>query len=141
MSTTSTELPARPAPKITPESQPYWDALREHRLVFQACGDCGKVRHYPRPLCDTCWSWRVQWVESSGRGHVHSWTVAHHPFHLAFKSLVPYPLVIVEMEEGVRVQAPWRAPLEALALELPVRVLFERVSDTLTLPAFEPLPI
>ena len=129
-------LPARPAPAITPESQPYWDALREHRLVFQACGDCGRLRHYPRPLCDACYSTRVAWRQSRGRGRVHSWTIAHHPFHLAFKSLVPYPLVIVDMEEGVRVQAPWRGATAALRLALPVEAVFERVSADLILPAF-----
>ncbi len=138
MNAYQTELPARPRPTPSPESQPYWDALGEHRLVFQGCADCGKLRHYPRPLCDACFSTRVAWHESSGRGQVHSWTVAHHPFHLAFKGLVPYPLITVDMEQGVRVQAPWRGPLDALRLALPVSVVFERVADDLTLPAFVP---
>lgn len=136
MSAQAHELPGRPLPAITPESRPYWDALNEHRLVFQACADCGTVRHYPRPLCAECFSLRVTWVESRGRGTVHSWTVAHHPFHLAFKGLVPYALVTVDMPEGVRVQAPWRGEVATLKLGLPVQVVFERVAPTLTLPAF-----
>ena len=138
MNSPSSELPARPRPRPTPASQPYWDALLGGRLVFQACADCGKRRHYPRPLCDACYSRRDTWVESSGRGRVHSWTIAHHPFHLAFKSMTPYALVTVEMEEGVRVQAPWRGAVAALRLELPVTAIFERVDAELVLPAFVP---
>lgn len=127
----------RPLPEPTAETQPYWAALREHRLVLQQCAACGSVRHYPRPLCDACYSDEVSWKESAGRGQVHSWTVAHHAFHPAFKSQTPYTLVTVELPEGVRLVAPWRGPQEGLKLGLPVRLLFEDVSPELTLPAFD----
>jgi len=39
--------PERPLPVPTRESQPYWDGLREGRLMLQHCAECGKVRHYP----------------------------------------------------------------------------------------------
>ncbi len=129
-------LPARPQPTPSEESQAYWDALREHRLVFQQCADCGKLRHYPRPMCDACYSMQVGWHESAGRGTVQSWTIAHHPFHLAFKSVVPYALVTVDMADGVRMHAPWRGAVQTLTLGLPVRVMFERIDEQLTLPAF-----
>ena len=129
-------LPARPQPTPSEESQPYWHALREHRLVFQQCADCGKQRHYPRPMCDACYSMNVRWHESSGRGTLQSWTIAHHPFHLAFKSAVPYALVTVDMHDGVRMHAPWRGSVAALMLGLPVRVVFEQIHQQLSLPAF-----
>ena len=132
----SNTLPARPRPKPSVESQPYWDALREHRLVFQQCADCGKLRHYPRPMCDACYSMEVAWHESAGHGTVQSWTIAHHPFHLAFKSAVPYALVTVAMDDGVRMHAPWRGAVDALTLGLAVRVVFERIAEELSLPAF-----
>lgn len=129
-------LPARPHPTPSEESLPYWQALREHRLVFQQCADCGKLRHYPRPMCDACYSMNVRWHESSGRGTLQSWTIAHHPFHLAFKSAVPYPLVTVDMDDGVRMHAPWRGSVAALTLGLAVRVVFEQIDQQLSLPAF-----
>ena len=129
-------LPARPQPTPSEESQPYWHALREHRLVFQQCAECGKLRHYPRPMCDACYSMNVRWQDSSGRGTLQSWTIAHHPFHLAFKNAVPYPLVTVAMDEGVRLHAPWRGSVDALTLGLPVRVVFEQIDQQLILPAF-----
>lgn len=127
-----------PLPTPTEDSEPYWAALREHRLVFQQCAACGKVRHYPRPLCDRCYNEEVIWRESAGRGVVESWTVAHHAFHPAFKDRTPYALVTVAMEDGVRVLGPWRGAQALLRLGLPVRVAFEEVTPALTVPAFEP---
>lgn len=132
----SNSLPERPQPAISVESQPYWQGLREHRLRFQQCAACGKLRHYPRPMCDACYSMEISWHESAGRGTVQSWTIAHHPFHLAFKSAVPYALVTVDMADGVRMHAPWRGAVETLALGLPVQVIFEKIDEQLTLPAF-----
>ena len=33
----------RPLPHpITPEARPYWEGLREHRLMLTRCLDCGR---------------------------------------------------------------------------------------------------
>ncbi len=131
-------LPTRPLPEPTPESQPFWDGLREHRLRFQQCAACGQLRHYPRPLCDRCYSAEIRWQESSGHGRIHSWTVAHHAFHPAFKRATPYALVTVELDDGVRMNAPWRGELATLKLEQPVQIVFEDIAEGLTLPACQP---
>ena len=41
-------------PQPTPDTQPYWDGLKAGTLRLQRCAGCGKVRHYPRPVCDAC---------------------------------------------------------------------------------------
>jgi uncharacterized OB-fold protein len=128
---------AKPVPEPSRESKPYWDALNERRLVIQQCAACGKLRHYPRPVCDACYSMEVSWRPASGRGCVHSWTVAHHPFHPGFKGEPPYVLATVELEEGVRMVAQLRGvPPDAVAVGLPVEVAFERATEELTLPVF-----
>jgi uncharacterized OB-fold protein len=128
---------AKPVPEPSRDSKPYWDALREGRLVIQACGACRKLRHYPRPVCDACYSMEVAWRQVSGRGRIHSWTVSHHPFHPGFKSELPYVLATVDLEEGVRMLAQLRgvAPDE-VQVGLPVEVAFERATEELTLPVF-----
>jgi uncharacterized protein len=127
----------KPVPEPTPESKPYWDGLNEGRLLLQACAGCGKVRHYPRPLCDACYSFQVRWIEAKGRGTVHSWTVTHHAFNPGFKAELPYVLATVDLDEGVRLQAPLRGVEgKDMAIGMPVRVIFERVKEGLTLPAF-----
>src|SRR5678816_4904029 len=90
-----TEAAAKPLPEPTRDSKPYWDGLNEGRLLLQQCAACMRIRHYPRPVCDACYSMEVAWIEASGRGRVHSWTVAHHPFHPGFKEELPYIVAIV----------------------------------------------
>ena len=130
---------AKPVPSPTADTQPYWDGLNAGRLLLQRCADCGRLRHYPRPVCDACFSLRAEWIEASGRGRVHSWTVTHHPFHPGFKPELPLTLVTVDLDEGVRMNAQLRK-LDAgeLHVGLPVRVAFERATEGLTLPVFEP---
>ena len=125
-------------PSPTPDTQPFWDGLMAGKLVLQACADCGKVRHYPRPMCDACWSMNAKWIEASGFGKVHSWTVSHYAFHPGFKGDLPYVLVTVDLDEGVRMNAQVRGIAEAdLRVGLLVKVGFDKVKDDLTLPVFE----
>jgi hypothetical protein len=126
-------------PTPTADTQPYWDGLNEGRLRLQCCADCGKLRHYPRPVCDACFSMNATWKDASGNGRVHSWTVTHHAFHPGWKADLPYTLVTVDLDEGVRMQAQLRR-LDAseLRIGLPVRVAYEKATEGLTLPVFEP---
>jgi uncharacterized OB-fold protein len=131
----SQTLPAKPMPEPSPETRPYWDGLAEGRLMLQRCGDCGRIRHYPRPMCSACHSMAIDWVEASGEATVHSWTVAHHPFHPAFRAELPYVLVTADLPEGVRMLAQLRdATAEALRPGLKLRIGFETNEAGLTLP-------
>lgn len=100
-------LPTKPIPQFNALSRPYWEAALEGRLMIQHCAACGKARHYPRLLCDACYSDAVEWKPSSGAGRVHSWTVAHHAFHAAFAAELPYTLVTVDLDEDVRALGLW----------------------------------
>jgi uncharacterized OB-fold protein len=122
-------------PEPTPDSAEYWRGLNEHKLLLQKCADCGAIRHYPRPMCPSCHSMECSWVEASGQGAVHSWTITHHAFHPGVRDDLPYTLATVDLAEGVRMNAQLRgvAP-EMLRIGLPVRVRFETVKEGLTLP-------
>ncbi len=125
-------------PEPTADTRPYWDALHEGKFRLQRCAECKKVRHYPRPVCDACYSMNAEWFEASGRGMVHSWTITHHAFLPALKADLPYTLLTVDLEEGVRMQAQGRGIGEAeLKVGLKVKVGFEKVKDDLTLAVFE----
>jgi uncharacterized protein len=125
-----------PLPTPTPESAPYWKGLRESRLLIQKCGRCGKLRHYPRPVCDACFSMDVDWIEASGRGTVHSWTQTHHAFLPAFAHDLPYILVTVDLEEGVRMNARLRHDGRTIEIGAPVLCTFEAHDDAWTFPVF-----
>ena len=127
----------KPLPEPTPDTAPYWQAMQEGKLKLQACGDCGKVRHYPRPVCPHCYSMNATWVQAKGTGRVHSWTIAHHPFHPGFKGELPYVLVTVDLDEGVRMQAQMRGNgADAMKIGQPVSIAFEIATKDLTLPVF-----
>jgi uncharacterized OB-fold protein len=130
---------ARPVPHPTPDTQPHWDGLARGEYLIQRCRDCGKLRHYPRPVCDGCWSMAHDWVPASGRGTLHSWTVCHHPFHIGFKARSPYVLVTVALEEGVRAIGQLRelGP-DDLRLGLELRIGFEQEGDGPVLAVFRP---
>ena len=108
-------------------------------LRFQRCRDCGRWRHPPRILCPECNSSDWSWERSTGRGRVYSWTVTHQPLHPAYADVLPYAVLVVEMDEGVRVVAGL-CDLEPsqLALDLPVEATLHPVSDDVGLVFFRP---
>ncbi len=135
--TGSTQAGQKPVPHPTPESQPYWDGAAEGKLRLQRCTSCGTVRHYPQLVCAHCCSLGVGWIEASGRGTVHSWTVAHHAFHPAFKADLPYTLVTVDLQEGPRALGRLDpASQDRLRIGLPVQVTFPRNAEGVALPVF-----
>jgi uncharacterized protein len=105
-------------------AEAYWAGARENRLVLQRCGHCGRIRHYPQLLCPACRSFAVDHVTATGRGTVHSWTVTHHAFAPELRDEVPYTLVTVDMDEGVRMLGRLAGDT-APAIGLPVTVTFD----------------
>ncbi len=127
-----TNKPAKPVPHPTPLSAPYWAGAKQGKLMLQRCSACGKTRHYPQMLCSTCHSYETQWIEASRRGVVHSWTITHHAFHPAFADELPYTLVTVDLEEGVRALGRYHSA-QSLQLGMAVKLRFE--SDALGTPS------
>ena len=68
-----------PLPRPTALSAPHWDGCREGRLMVQRCGDCGACVFIPQHCCTACLSPALDWVQSSGKGTVYSFTVVHRP--------------------------------------------------------------
>ncbi len=60
---------------IEPESEPYWTALRDGRLLIKLCHTCGRHHSYPRPFCPHCWSDDVEWVEAGGGATLYTHSV------------------------------------------------------------------
>jgi uncharacterized OB-fold protein len=89
-----------PSPDV--ETQAWWDAAREHRLLIKRCSACGRPHFYPRPFCPFCWSDDVDWEQASGRASLYTWSVVHRNDLPPFHERVPYVAAIVELEEGPR---------------------------------------
>jgi uncharacterized OB-fold protein len=124
------------------ETQPFWDAARERRLLIKECRACGKPFFYPRTYCPRCWSAETEWKESSGRGTVYTFTVVHQNDLPPFRDRLPYVVVIVALDEGVRMTSNLEgcAP-EDVRCGMPVAVAWreeQRDGDTVVLPVFRP---
>jgi uncharacterized protein len=106
---------------------PYLEACREHRLVVQSCGNCGKHRWPPRPVCAVCGSLEITWVEVCGEGVLYSWTIVHRAADLRFADRVPYVVGVVALAEdpGIRfLGGVVDTDLEELRADLPVVATF-----------------
>jgi len=127
----------RPLPQPTADTQPYWDAARKGDLLLQRCDSCRRYQFYPRPYCVKCLSIDVSWVPSAGRGVIYTYTVIHRAAHPALEARAPYAVVAVDLEEGVRLMANLvQSDLSRIAIGAPVSVVFEKVSDDISLPQF-----
>ncbi|UBU11221.1 Zn-ribbon domain-containing OB-fold protein [Nonomuraea gerenzanensis] len=129
----------KPAPKPTPETQPFWDGTAAGELRIQRCEPCARHYFYPRPSCPRCGGDQVGWVRASGRATLYSYVINHRPAP-GFEDEAPYAIAVVELEEGVRmmtniVGVP-NTP-EHLKLDMELRVVFERRGDV-SVPLFEP---
>jgi uncharacterized OB-fold protein len=82
-------------------SQPFWEGVAEGVLRLQRCRVCGRHVFYPRAVCPHCASAELDWVEASGRGSVHSFTVVHRA-PADYRNEVPYVVALVDLDEGVR---------------------------------------
>ena len=105
--------------------------------MVQRCCGCGAFVHIPEPCCTRCTSFDLEWVRSSGRGTVYSYSVVWRPQQPAFE--VPYVVAIVELEEG------WKTLTNVIECDpaqvrvgMPVAVTFRRMSEEVTLPYFRP---
>jgi uncharacterized OB-fold protein len=128
---------ARLAPSMTADTQFFWDAVREHRLLIQRCANCGMLRHPPRPMCPNCDSLEWGTIEASGRGNVISFVIPHHPPLPWFPE--PYLVALIDLAEGTRVVSNLVgvAP-EDVTIGMPVRVRYEHFDGDVVLPLFEP---
>jgi uncharacterized OB-fold protein len=130
----------RLVPGVTSLTEPYWDGARRHELLIQRCSACGYVWHPPLPLCPECHSSAVEWTAASGRGRVYTYTVVYHATHAAMADKVPYISALIELEEGPRVLTNLRHCAEDdVRIGMPVAVLFEELTDEITLPQFAPV--
>lgn len=126
-------------PEMTGLTEPYWAQARRHRLVIQHCRGCDRSWHPPLPRCPHCHSAELDWRPVSGTGSVYSFTIVYHATHVALRDAVPYVVALVALAEGPKIVANIRGcPPGDVRVGMPVRVVFEQVTDKVTLPQFAP---
>jgi uncharacterized OB-fold protein len=126
----------KPLPVVDEDSQPFWEAAHDGRLIIKHCSSCGEYHFFPRAICPHCHSDAVSWAPSSGRGTIYSFTVARRPAGPAFKDDVPYAVALVQLDEGPRLMTRIMADAGTVRIGLPVEVTFQKLSDEISLPCF-----
>jgi uncharacterized OB-fold protein len=120
-------------------SQSYWDGALSGQLKIQCCESCGHQWHPPQPICPECHSPNYAWVPASGRGVVYSFTVVHHSAHVAVSDRVPYVVALITLEEGPRMVGNLlNCTVEQIKIGMPVKLVFEQISDDVVLPQWQP---
>ena len=128
------------APTATPETQPFWDSARVGKLCIQRCSHCTCAYFPPRPFCPTCLSRDTEWFVASGNAKLYSFTINHRP--RPDWPPEPHTIAIVELEEGPRMVSNIigvASKPEALEIDMPLKVEFEKLSDEISIPVFRPV--
>ncbi len=121
------------------ETQPYWDAAKDGKLMIRRCRACGEAYFYPRSFCPKCWSEDVDWEEASGRATLYTWSVVHRNDLPPFPDRVPYVAAIVDLDEGPRMMTNVEGcEFDDLRVGMALQVDFRVDSDEVTVPVFRP---
>jgi uncharacterized OB-fold protein len=131
-------MTTRLAPSMTPDTQFFWDGLRDRKLLIQRCADCGLLRHPPRPMCPSCRSTAWNAVEAAGQATVVSCVIPRHP-EMPFMDH-PYIVALVELDEGTKLVTNLvDVEPEDAAIGMRVEVTYLECDDGLVLHQFRPV--
>lgn len=119
-----------PVPPVNPETDRYFAALREGKLLIKSCRDCGQPHFYPRAGCPFCFSEATDWHECSGKGKIYSYSVlraAPGPTVLAYVALDEGPTMMTAIVDS---------PVEAIAIGASVSLAIRPGADGTPAPMF-----
>ncbi len=130
----------KPMPSPTPTTQPFWDALREHRIRIQYSPSAGRYVFYPRVLAPGTLADDLEWRDISGAGSLYTFTTSYRAVSPHFVDDVPQILAVVQWDEGPHFSTEIvNAGPEALRVGMRVRPVFTDYPDALvTMLRYEP---
>jgi hypothetical protein len=121
------------APRVLPESLPFWQAADEGRYLVKKCQRCGQVHHYPRDICPFCLSADTVWQDSPGTGVVYS-------FSTMGKDDAAYTMAYVTLDEGITVMTNLvNCDPQKVNIGQKVRVVFQPTEGGHAVPMFTPV--
>lgn len=121
-----------PAPSLNPEIKAFYDAAAQGTLMLKRCTACSQPHYYPRAICPFCMSDRTEWITTSGRGTIYSYSVMR-------RVPVPYAIAYVTLEEGVTMLTNIvDCDLDAIRIGHRVKVVFKATEGGPPVPMFTP---
>ncbi|PCI45963.1 MAG: DNA-binding protein [Moraxellaceae bacterium] len=119
-----------PVPEINEETQHFWDATAEGKLLIKKCADCNEYHYYPRTICPFCMSDNTEWIQSTGKGTVYTYSVMR-------RSPVQYCIAYVTLEEGITMMTNLiDIDLDEIKIGMDVQVAFVDTGEGCALPYF-----
>lgn len=129
----------RPIPIPNEWTKPFWDAAKQGVLALQRCCGCGFVQHPPYATCTQCMGIDLAFEPVRGVGAIYAYTIMYHTGDKRFASAVPYASIVVELDDapGALMAANLlEADYTQAKVGRRVEVIFEKLSDDITLPQF-----
>jgi uncharacterized OB-fold protein len=133
----SEDAARKPLPAPDADTAIFWRGLREGHLLLQHCTDCRHVQYYQQATCRACGGEHLSHRPASGRATVHSFSVVHRAPGPAFRTDVPYAVLLVELDEGPRMLTTYiGGSPDEVTFDMEVTLDLEKVTDQVTLPRF-----
>ena len=129
MSTSARQIAS---PAVNPETEAFWAAANDGRLMIGHCSHCNTNHWYPRAQCPNCWKPNATLVEASGRGKIYSFTVMRRvvqPYAVAYVTLAEGPTMLSNIVD---------CDLDRLAIGQDVTVTFAASAEGQKVPMFRP---
>jgi uncharacterized OB-fold protein len=121
---------------VNKDTEPFWQAAKDRRLVAPQCGECQAFRLPPTPFCPNCQSKQVNWVELSGAATVYSFAVVHGVPGMPDLVLVPAVLDLPDAPGARLVSNIVDVAPADVTIGMPLRVDFSPITDGWLLPVF-----
>jgi uncharacterized protein len=121
------------APQPNPETQAFWDAAGEGKLLIKKCNSCGEVHFYPRSICPFCFSSDTVWQQASGGGTIYTYSVMRRG------APVPYAIAYVTLAEGPTMMTNIvDCDLDGIRIGQKVKLVFKPSEGGAPVPCFAP---
>ena len=120
----SSGLPTRKV-EANLETQEFWDATAQGKLLLATCDRCAEIIWYPRGYCPECQSMATSWIESTGLGLVYSFSITRKG-QGAWAEASPYVIAYVQLDDGPRILTNIvGCEVDHVAIGMRVKVAFE----------------
>jgi uncharacterized OB-fold protein len=116
------DLPRAYPPRVTEFTEPFWRGLGDGVLRTTRCTACAETSFPPKPICPSCWTGTIEWIEVEPTGKLYSWTRIH-AGPAAFADELPYAVGVVDLDCGLRLACRLRGEGTEWACGEPVELV------------------
>ena len=109
----------------------FADYLKDGKLMGTKCKKCGELSFPPRADCIKCFSDEFEWVENSGKGRLHTYTIIY-AAPTGFDDISPYIIGVLDLDDGGRLLGWVDVPEEQIEIEMRLKAMpkiFEEIPD------------